>query len=92
MFCVATWLGTGESSQGLNRETRFCLYTWLGTVGVSHGSTERLSSVYIHGKVLVKVLMSQPTLWNISEFVFVPSWRKAMSSLWRLLVYNKSDR
>ena len=31
MFCVATCLGTGESSQGLHRETMFCLYTWLGT-------------------------------------------------------------
>ena len=31
MFCVATWLGIGEGSHGLNRETRFCLYTWLGT-------------------------------------------------------------
>ena len=49
MFCVATWLGIGEGSQGLNRETRFCLYTWLGTVEGSHGSTERLGSVYLHG-------------------------------------------
>jgi hypothetical protein len=49
MFCVATWLGTDEGSQGLNRHTRFCLYAWLGTVEGSHGSTERIVYVYIHG-------------------------------------------